>query len=81
MKKTLYINKDAYEILKTKSNMSRYVSDLIINDSKRENKAIDEQRIVSLILEHLKDKEPTESFKCVPTSNDIEHSIKNIIGL
>lgn len=81
MKKTLYINKEAYEILKTKSNMSRYVSDLIINDSKRENKAIDEQRIVSLILEHLKDKEPTEAFKCTHTSDDIENSIKNIIGL
>lgn len=81
MKKTLYINKEAYEILKTKSNMSRYVSDLIINDSKHENKAIDEQRIVSLILEHLKDREPTESFKCAPTNNDIANSIKNIIGL
>ena len=81
MKKTLYINKEAYEILKTKSNMSRYVSDLIINDSKHENKAIDEQRIVSLILEHLKDKEPTEALKCTHTSDDIENSIKNIIGL
>lgn len=81
MKKTLYINKDAYEILKTKSNMSRYVSDLIINDNKHENKDIDEQRIVSLILEHLKGREPTESFKCTHTSDDIENSIKNIIGL
>lgn len=51
MKKTLYISDEAWKVLKTKKNMSRYVSDLIIADS--ENKTINEERIVNMVLSRI----------------------------
>lgn len=51
MKKTLYISAEAWEILKTKSNMSRYVCDLILSDT--EGKGINEERIVSIVLDRI----------------------------
>lgn len=51
MKKTLYISAEAWEILKTKSNMSRYVCDLILADV--ESKGIDEERLVNMVLSRI----------------------------
>lgn len=76
MKKTLYISNEAWEILKTKSNMSRYVSDLIIADSKPKNNAIDEERLIGLILDRLNSNEPITA-KC----ESVKASVLSILDM
>lgn len=70
MKKTLYISDEAWEILKTRSNMSRYVSELIIADSMQQNKSLDEEKIIGLILDKLNCNEPLMA-KCEPVKASV----------